>query len=302
MIEVHLLRYVLAAADTGSFSRAAEQFGIKQSTLSKRVQFLELRLGLPLFRRSTRGVVPTDPGQRFLGKARRIVQDIDALGRESRALAKGDAGTLRLGFHGSLAVGDLAAVTRAFRLSQPDVEIEARECGRSKLLDALERDQLDLAICTGQSSRPTLSALSFWSEPVLIGLAAGHPLTARDRLYWTDLRGACFVVTAGDPGPDLADLIVARLSGPGQRPSILSQDVSRENLAAFASGERVIASAGIVPTASANGEIVLREVHDAFGATLLEQSVHWRRDDDSPVVRRFLEMLADRYARPLPRH
>ena len=53
MIEVHLLRYALAAADTGSFSKAADRFGVKQSTLSKQVHYLEDRIGLALFRRST---------------------------------------------------------------------------------------------------------------------------------------------------------------------------------------------------------------------------------------------------------
>ncbi len=301
MIEVHLLRYVLAAADSGSFSRAAEQFGIKQSTLSKRVQHLELRLGLPLFRRSTRGVVPTDPGERFLSKARRIIHDIDALHRESRALAKGEAGTLRLGFHGSLAAGDLAAALNSFRATWPDVDIEARECGRSALLDALDRGQLDLAICTGQSSRPMIASLSFWRELVLIGLAPGHPFAEREPLYWTDLRHCSFTVTAADPGPDLADLIVARLSGPGHRPPIAVQDVGRDNILSFAGGDRVTVSTGIAPAAFRNGEALLREVHDAFGPTMLDQGVHWRHDNDNPIVRRFLQLLADRYGRPLPR-
>lgn len=64
MIDVHQLRYALAAAETGSFSRAADQFRVKQSTLSKRIRHLELRLGLPLFERTTQGVIPTAVGAR----------------------------------------------------------------------------------------------------------------------------------------------------------------------------------------------------------------------------------------------
>jgi len=58
MIEIHLLRYATAAAD---------QFNMKPSRLSKRIHYLELRLGLPIFRRSTRGVVPTKPGEERQG-------------------------------------------------------------------------------------------------------------------------------------------------------------------------------------------------------------------------------------------
>jgi len=42
-------------------------------------------------------------------------------------------------------------------------------------------------------------------------------------------------------------------------------------------------------------------VHDAFGATTLEQGVHWRRDNTNPALKRFLELLSHRYARPLPK-
>ncbi len=300
MLEVHLLRYALAAADSGSFSRAADQFGIKQSTLSKRVQHLELRLGLPLFRRSTRGVVPTDPGERFLSKARRIVQDIEALDQESRALAKGEAGTLRLGFHGSLGAGDLSAVLRAYRDAWPAVEIQAREGGSAMLLDALERDRLDLAILTGRSSWYALRSACFWSDPLFVGLPQGHPLADAETVYWTDLRGASFVVTAADPGPDISAMITARLSGPGHRPAIIAQHVSRDNLAPFAAGERVTVSAGIGPITIGVDMPIIREVHDAFGATTLEQGVHWRADNDNPALKRFLELLARRYGRPLP--
>ncbi len=300
MIEVHLLRYAVAAADSGSFSRAADQFGIKQSTLSKRVQYLELRLGLPLFRRSTRGVMPTDPGERFLSKARRIIQDIDALGQESRALAKGEAGTLRLGFHGSLGAGDLSAVLRAYRTAWPAVEIHARESGSARLLDALERDRLDLAILTGRSSRSGLRSVCFWSEPLFVGLPHGHPLADAETLYWTDLRGASFVVTAADPGPDISAMITARLSGPGHRPVIAAQHVSRDNLMSFAAADRVTVSAGASPIIIGVDVPTIREVHDAFGATTLEQGVHWRAENDNPALKRFLELLAHRYARPIP--
>lgn len=297
MIEVHLLRYALAAADTGSFSKAADQFGVKQSTLSRQVHYLEDRLGLALFRRSTRGVVTTSPGEGILRKARTIVEDIDALDQECAAIAKGMAGVLRFGFHGSLGSGDLSAVVRDFRAACPDVELAARERSRTRLLRGLERDQLDLAVISGRSERPGITSLSFWSEQVLIGLAREDPLCEREPLYWSDLRGATFVISKADPGPFLNDLVASRLSGPGFGPSVRVQDVRRENLFSFAGGGNVVVTTGI---ARAGDDCILRPVHDAFGPTHLEQAVHWRRDNDSAALRRFLDMLAHRYGRSLP--
>lgn len=78
-IELRQLRFAVTAADTASFLRAAKQLSVKQSTLSKKVSALEHRLGITLFERSTRGVVPTDAGRAFLEVARRIVTDADNL-------------------------------------------------------------------------------------------------------------------------------------------------------------------------------------------------------------------------------
>lgn len=296
MIEVHLLRYALAAADTGSFSRAAGQFGIKQSTLSKQVHYLEDRIGLALFRRSTRGVVTTEPGETFLRKARSIVEDIDALDQECAAIARGTAGILRFGFHGSLGSGDLSAVVRDFRAACPDVELAARECSRTRLLRGLERDQIDVAVMSGRSERPGITSLSFWSEQVVVGLAREDPLCAQERLYWSDLRGMTFVISKVDPGSFLNDLITSRLSGPGFGPSVRIQDVQRENLFSFVGNGSVVVTTGV---AGDGDGWISRPVHDAFGATHLEQAIHWRRDNQSPALQRFLDMVAHRYGRSL---
>ncbi|HWU73504.1 MAG TPA: LysR family transcriptional regulator [Sphingomonas sp.] len=299
MIDIHLLRYALAAADSGSFSRAASRFGIKQSTLSRHVQYLEDRLGLPLFRRSTAGVTPTDSGKHFLSRARRIVDDVETLDADSRAFAAGTAGTLRLGFQSPLDAGNLAAVLRDFQAECPTVGIDAYEDDCARLLHRLECRRLDLAILPGRSQRSSLRAEAFWSEPVLIGLPAGHPLADVETLYWADLKQASFMVTATDPGPDLAAMITARLAGPGHRPTISSQHVSHANLGALA-GNFLTVSAGPARPAASPGAPSFRQVHDAFGATVLEQYVHWRAEDLDPAARRFLGFIARRYGRTLP--
>ncbi|HEX8300032.1 LysR family transcriptional regulator [Sphingomonas sp.] len=297
MIDVHLLRYALAAAETGSFSRAAGQFRVKQSTLSKRIRHLELRLGLSLFDRSTQGVAPTPVGLRFLARARTILGDLESLSAESQALAKGTAGRLRIGFQGSLAAGDLRAIFETYRCSCPDVELEATEGARDTLLAEVQRDQLDIAIVAGEVGVAGHRSLCLWSEPLSIGMARGHPLEARAPLYWTDLRGLTFVVTAADPGPLIAAMITARLSGPGSAPKIISQSVSRDNLVSFAGGNCVAVTAGA--PAATDAALLLCEVHDAFGPTRLDQGLHWRGDNANPALKRFLALVGTRYGRSL---
>ncbi|MDV3458245.1 LysR family transcriptional regulator [Sphingomonas sp. HF-S4] len=296
MIEVHLLRYALAAADSGSFSRAAEQFRVKQSTLSKRVRHLELRIGVPLFTRSTQGVAPTPSGIQFLARARSIVGELDMLSTDVMALASGERGRLRIGFHGTLAAGDLRATIEDFRREAPDVELEAIEAGRDQLLDGLDRGRLDLAVVAGEGAGG--QALCLWSEPLAVGLSLQHRLLERDRLYWTDLREMTFLVTRADPGDLIAAMIAARLAGPCHAPRIVAQAVSRDNLHSLITRDRVSVTAG---AGSMTDEgVAFREVHDAFGPTRLSQTLHWREENENPALARFLALAARRYGRAPP--
>jgi DNA-binding transcriptional LysR family regulator len=298
MIEVHLLRYALAAADSGSFSRAAEQFCVKQSTLSKRVRHLELRLGVPLFTRSTQGVAPTPSGIQFLARARSIVGELDMLSTETLGLARGESGKLRIGFHGTLAAGDLRATLEEFRREAPDVELDAIEAGRDRLLDSLDRERIDVAVVAGEAPDMRRQSLCLWSEPLALGVKLGHPLLERDRLYWTDLREVRFLVTRDDPGDLIAAMIAARLAGPGHAPRIITQAVSRDNLHSLVTNDCLSVTAGIGVTIDSG--VAFREVHDAFGPTRLDQSLHWREDNANPALARFLTVAARRYGRALP--
>ncbi|QDX27027.1 LysR family transcriptional regulator [Sphingomonas suaedae] len=297
MIDVHLLRYALAAAETGSFSRAAGKFSVKQSTLSKRIRTLELRLGLSLFDRSTQGVAPTAVGQRFLDRARAILIDLEALSIESEALAKGNAGKLRIGFQSSLAAGDLRAILEAYRTACPEVALEPMEGARDTLLTQIDRDRLDVAIVAGDTGEPGHRSLCLWSEPLTVAMARGHPLETRAQLYWTDLRNASFLVTVADPGPLIAAMIRARMLGASFTPSISHQNVSRSNLLSFAGGNCVAITAGAV--VRADPAIVLRPVQDAFGPTRIDQVLHWREDNPNPALARFLALVAHRYGRTM---
>lgn len=79
MIELRQLRYLIAAAEAGSFSRAARSMNIKQATLSRHIIEVEKRLGMALFDRGTRGATLTHNGDAYLRTARRIVREFEEL-------------------------------------------------------------------------------------------------------------------------------------------------------------------------------------------------------------------------------
>jgi len=293
MIDIHLLRYALAAADTGSFRQAANQFRIKQSTLSKHILYLEQRLGLAIFARSPRGVEPTEPGTVFLDRARMIIEDVEALHRDTTAIAKRD--TLRIGLGYPLASSELSPTLRSYARAHTGRQIEATEQPRTKLLRGLSAGRIDVAVFPGASPAPEIRSFSFWCEQVSIALATDHPLAAQDRIYWTDLRASTFLVTAADPGRDIARMIRSRLSAPGHEPRIETQAVGPESLFPLVSGNRVAVTFGSRQPSSPCHATVFRVPYDAFGPTRLEQSVHWRVGNRSPALTAFLDHLAERF-------
>src|SRR6185436_6141022 len=101
-MEMHQLRYVVAVARTGNFSRAAEQCHIAQPSISQQIQKLEDELGERLFERTKREARLTGHGEAFLLRAMRILEEVDAAKREAK-----DAKDL---LHGRLTVGVLPTI------------------------------------------------------------------------------------------------------------------------------------------------------------------------------------------------
>jgi DNA-binding transcriptional LysR family regulator len=103
------LRYAEVAERCGSFRKAADLLAIKQSNLSRRVRQLEEQLGIALFERTNGGVRPTPAGRGFINGARRVLIELQIVIDGAKAVGRGDAGYLTIGFYTSLSAGNLRA-------------------------------------------------------------------------------------------------------------------------------------------------------------------------------------------------
>ncbi len=115
---------VVQLAETGSFTRAAERLGLTASALSKAIDRLEKRLGSRLFARSTRRVVPTAEGERFIAHARRIVDDLAAAEADLRLGRRIPQGTLRLTVGTAFGNHQLLPALPRFLAMYPQVSLE----------------------------------------------------------------------------------------------------------------------------------------------------------------------------------
>lgn len=118
------LRYLLAIGREGSLSGAARRLGVNHSTVFRRLNGSEARLGVRLFERHADGYVPTGAGEEVLRHARRIEEAIDAIGRTAAGRDERLSGSIRLTTAPNLATDYVAGFLPQWQERHPDIRIE----------------------------------------------------------------------------------------------------------------------------------------------------------------------------------
>ena len=142
--------------------------------------------------------------------------------------------------------------------------------------------------------------MSLWSERVLVGVPEGHRLAEREPVHWIDLREETILLSRRDPGPELGDLLIAKVTSPGDRPKIVRHRAGLANLknlvgAGFGVTVLTEACAG----ASFPG-VIYRELRDGAEPARIAYSAHWRADNQNPALANILRILGERYLLPVP--
>ncbi|MGL6018506.1 MAG: LysR substrate-binding domain-containing protein [Gibbsiella quercinecans] len=177
------LRSYVTGIELGSFAKAADRLGRSTSAVSAHLKKLEQQVGVPILRKSGRGMVMTEAGETLLGYARRLLELNDEAITAVRGLDL--QGSVRLGLQEDFGETFLPAVLGRFVRAHPQVRIEARIARNGELLDSLLKGQLDLALAWagGQASpyqhhlgQRALRWIAGQQVDIAQWLAAGEPL------------------------------------------------------------------------------------------------------------------------------
>lgn len=143
------LEYLLAVANFGSFSVAAEHCFVTQPSLSMQIKALEEELGVMLLDRSKKPVMPTRAGEAVIEQARETLKEFNSI-KEVVSQLKGEiAGKIRLGVIPTIAPYLLHRFIPEFVHRYPKVELEVREMQTAYIIDALNHDRIDVALVAG---------------------------------------------------------------------------------------------------------------------------------------------------------
>ncbi len=193
-MEMHQLRYMVAVARTGNFSRAAEQCRVAQPSLSQQIMKLEEELGERLFDRMRRETKLTPAGEAFLRRAVRILEEVDAAKREATDARALPHGVVTIGVLPTIAPYLLPKLLSAFTGKFPSVEIVIQEETTARLLKQLHAYEIDLALASQPIQDERLEIRELFSEELLLALPPGHPLASRRTIAVEDLESERLIV------------------------------------------------------------------------------------------------------------
>jgi LysR family hydrogen peroxide-inducible transcriptional activator len=230
-MEMHQLRYVVAVARAGNFSRAAEQCHVSQPSLSQQIQKLEGELGEPLFHRTKREAKLTAHGQVFLPRAVRILEEAEAAKREAGDAKNLVRGTLTVGVLPTIAPYLLPEVLVAFAEKFPGVETVVHEDTTAQLLRQLMACEIDLALASRPIEDDRLVVRDLFSEELKLALPPGHPLTRKRTVSLADFEKEPLIVMK--EGHCLGDQVLGFCDRRELKPNISFRSAQLETIQAL---------------------------------------------------------------------
>lgn len=176
-IDLRLLRAFVSVADQGGFSAAAETLHITQPALSRRIRDLEDLLGVRLFDRTTRRVRLTSSGEILLPRSRDLLASAHALHEGAHALHSGRSGVLRLGATPFAMESVVAPFLARYRKRHPEVDVQLYEHGAARVLEAVARGDVHLALAS--EGEPRLDGRPLFPWRLVAVVARTHPFARR---------------------------------------------------------------------------------------------------------------------------
>ncbi len=208
-MDLVLIRSLIAVADAGSITEAAEQVHVSQSALSRRLQQLETDLGTRLLVRGRHGVELTDLGRQVLEAGRSIVARYDAVRRSIVEQQNLERGIVRIGGGATVTSFMLPAAIASFQSRYPGIRFHVKEAGSSEIAASVASGELELGILTLPLAGRDLETEVLVSDRIVLVSRSDHPLADRRDLEAGDLEGLPFV--AFEPGSAIRQHIDAAL-------------------------------------------------------------------------------------------
>jgi DNA-binding transcriptional LysR family regulator len=284
MFEISQLRCFVAVAEELHFSRAAERLNMTQPPLSRQIRLLEHHVGARLLERNSRTVRLTAAGKAFFPEAARILRIAEEATFTARRAAKGEQGTLAIGFTSASGYSLLPEVVRRLRERAPGVALNLKEIVSTAQVEALNSGELDLGLMRPHTLNGELESRPLLTEPLMLAVPADDADRWPLAPTLADLHGRPFVMYSPYEARPFYTMLSERFARAGVVPDVVEHVGQVHTMLALV---RAGVGAALIAAGAANLKfdgIVMREM----ATEPVEMVCTFRRGNQNPVLHLFL--------------
>jgi DNA-binding transcriptional LysR family regulator len=292
VVPVQRLEYLIAVAQEGSFTRAAQELHVAQPALSRHVRLLEDQLGVALLARTPQGVRPTAAGELLIKRSQRLIGQLDQALQDAAAVGRGERGAVTLGYTASSSHETAPRLVVWLREQLGDVDVHTVVLPRPELLAAVRRGTADVGLVRCWPPQPELAASSLRDEPQGILAQEDHPVFTGASLTLQDAVGHPILLHARPANPEHYDTLLSWFAARGLSPRIRERSVAFDGSHAELRDGDTIAISGSVHGGLPGG-LRWQALEPRLTLPIVLTTV---ADNDSPLLGRVLrtsQQLAD---------
>jgi DNA-binding transcriptional LysR family regulator len=292
MFEISQLRCFVAVAEELHFSRAAERLNMTQPPLSRQIRLLEHHVGAQLLERNSRTVRLTAAGKAFFPEAARILRMAEEAALTARRAAKGEQGTLAIGFTSASGYSLLPEVVRRLRERSPGISLTLKELVSTAQVEALNAGQLDLGLMRPHPLNAELESRLLATEALMLAIPEREAAQWPEQPTLASLHGKPFVMYSPYEARPFHQMLTERFERAGVVPDIVEHIGQVHTMLALV---RAGLGAALIAEGASRLQfdgIVMRRME----TEPVEMVCTYRRDNDNPVLQLFKQDVLPTFA------
>lgn len=291
-MELRHLRYFVGVARHLNYSEASRRLKVAQPAISQTILDLEDELGVKLLLRTKRRVQLTAAGVAFLREAEQILHHSQEAAQLARRAARGEVGSLGIGFFGAASSPFLPLLVQNYRGKFPDVQLRLYELTPDQQLAAFDDGRIDVGFSRKlpPDRRAEFEEENVYADQLGLALCPIHRLAGQRIVRLKELASEQFVQFHRKGARTLFDEVIAVCRRARFSPTIISEPDFMATVLTLVEGGLCVS---IVPSCvrSLKRPVLIKPIIPKSAQIPL--SVTWRRSEESPAVMAFLEILRE---------
>jgi DNA-binding transcriptional LysR family regulator len=292
MLEISQLRCFVAVGEELHFGRAAERLNMTQPPLSRQIRLLEHQVGTPLLERTSRVVRFTAAGKAFFPEATRILRLADEASATARRVAKGERGSIAIGFTAAFGYGSLPELVRRLQQRAPDISLTLKEMVTSEQLEALASGQIDIGLMRPHPPHGGVETVLLGREALMLAVPRAQAKHWPRQPTLKSLHGKPFIAYSPYEASYFHQLVQGCLDREGVRPVIVHYVPQIHTMLALVNSGL---GAALTPETASRLHfegVELRRVA-MKPARPVEMVFSYRSDNDNPILRIFRQEVLE---------